>query len=66
MIEAARRARRLPLHAARRDHIEALRQFRNAQIDVLRQAEPIAEDQQERWFEGVVEPAQASSSRRRS
>ncbi len=40
-----------------RDHIEALRQFRNAQIDVLRQAELIDEDQQVRWFEEVVEPA---------
>ena len=38
--------------------IEALREFRNAQIDVLRQSEPISEPEQERWFDEVVAPAQ--------
>ena len=37
--------------------IEPLRRFRNAQIDVLRQAEPISEGAQERWFDEVVVPA---------
>jgi RimJ/RimL family protein N-acetyltransferase len=42
----------------RRSDIEALRVFRNEQIDVLRQAEPISAAQQERWFDDVVSPAQ--------
>ena len=42
----------------RREDIQALRRFRNEQIDVLRQAEVISEEQQERWFEERVVPAQ--------
>lgn len=42
----------------RRADVEVLRLFRNAQIDVLRQTEPISPDQQERWFDDVVAPAQ--------
>jgi RimJ/RimL family protein N-acetyltransferase len=42
----------------RRGDIEALRQFRNAQLDVLRQAEPISSAQQEHWYEHVVIPTQ--------
>jgi RimJ/RimL family protein N-acetyltransferase len=42
----------------RRVDIEPLRQFRNEQIDVLRQAEPISPEQQERWFEEAVVPTQ--------
>jgi SAM-dependent methyltransferase/RimJ/RimL family protein N-acetyltransferase len=44
----------------RRADIEALRTFRNAQIDVLRQAEPISPEQQRRWFDEQVRPAHAS------
>lgn len=43
----------------RRDDIQTLRVFRNEQMDVLRQAEPITAEQQERWFEEQVAPDQA-------
>ena len=43
----------------RREDIQALRVFRNEQIDVLRQAEPISPEQQERWFDDQVVPAQS-------
>ncbi len=42
----------------RRADIEALRRFRNAQVDVLRQAGPISSAQQERWYDSVVIAAQ--------
>lgn len=42
----------------RRTDIEALRQFRNAQLSVLRQHEPISAAQQERWYEEIVAPTQ--------
>lgn len=42
----------------RRADIQALRRFRNEQIDVLRQQEPISPPEQERWFDEVVVPAQ--------
>jgi RimJ/RimL family protein N-acetyltransferase len=42
----------------RSEDIQALREFRNAQIDVLRQAEPISPEQQEAWFEREVVPTQ--------
>jgi SAM-dependent methyltransferase/RimJ/RimL family protein N-acetyltransferase len=45
----------LPL---RRSDIQALRRFRNEQMDVLRQSETISPEQQERWFDEVVVPAQ--------
>jgi RimJ/RimL family protein N-acetyltransferase len=45
----------------RRGDIVPLRGFRNAQIDVLRQREPITPAQQERWFTDVVEPAHRAS-----
>jgi len=47
--------RYLPLREA---DIAALRRFRNEQIDVLRQPEPISPEQQQRWFDEVVAPAQ--------
>jgi len=47
----------LPL---RRADIQTLREFRNAQMEVLRQHEVISPEQQERWFEEVVVPAQRS------
>ena len=43
----------------RHEDIQALRAFRNEQIDVLRQAEPISEEQQERWYEEQVLPTQS-------
>jgi len=43
----------------RREDIQALRVFRNEQIDVLRQAEPISPEQQERWFDDQVIPSQS-------
>lgn len=49
------RYRYVPLRPA---DIEALRQFRNAQLDVLRQVEPISREQQQHWYEEVVVPAQ--------
>jgi RimJ/RimL family protein N-acetyltransferase len=42
----------------RREDIEALRRFRNEQIDVLRQSEPISAGQQQQWFDHVVVSAQ--------
>jgi 2-polyprenyl-3-methyl-5-hydroxy-6-metoxy-1,4-benzoquinol methylase/RimJ/RimL family protein N-acetyltransferase len=42
----------------RRSDIESLRLFRNAQLDVLRQTEPIAAGEQERWFDEMVTPSQ--------
>lgn len=44
--------------ALRREDIEPLRRFRNEQLDVLRQREPISVADQERWFEEIVAPAQ--------
>ncbi|MGH2912603.1 MAG: GNAT family N-acetyltransferase [Solirubrobacteraceae bacterium] len=41
----------------RRSDIEQLRLFRNAQLDVLRQSEPITAKDQERWFDEVVTPS---------
>jgi RimJ/RimL family protein N-acetyltransferase len=47
--------RYLPL---RREDIQALREFRNAQMDVLRQNELISPERQEAWFEREVVPTQ--------
>jgi RimJ/RimL family protein N-acetyltransferase len=41
----------------RRSDIEPLRRFRNEQIEVLRQVEPISTSGQQRWFDEVVAPA---------
>jgi RimJ/RimL family protein N-acetyltransferase len=45
----------------RREDIEPLRGFRNAQMVVLRQSEPISPEQQQRWFDEVVAPAQVAA-----
>jgi len=42
----------------RRSDIEPLRRFRNAQMDVLRQSGTISPEDQVRWFEETVVPAQ--------
>ena len=42
--------------------IQKLRDFRNAQIAVLRQKAPLSERDQEDWFETVVEPMHASAT----
>jgi len=44
----------------RREDIQRLREFRNAQIDVLRQSAPISQEQQEAWFEREVVPTQST------
>jgi hypothetical protein len=38
-------------------HIESIRQWRNAQMNVLRQSSPIGEDKQERYFDEVIWPS---------
>lgn len=38
------------------EHIETIRRWRNAQMDVLRQAEPITPEAQQRYFEQTVWP----------
>lgn len=42
-----------PIHA---DDREPIRQWRNAQVDVLRQTAPLAVEEQDRYFEQVVRP----------
>ena len=44
----------------RREDIETLRRFRNDQIEVLRQEQPIAAEEQERWFDQIVVPTHRS------
>jgi len=45
-----------PIHP---DHIEAIRQWRNQQLDVLRQSRPITREEQERYFATHVWPVTA-------
>lgn len=47
------RIRLRPIHA---DDREPIRQWRNAQLDVLRQAAPLTADDQTRYYEQVVRP----------
>ena len=47
------RYRLLPI---RPDDREAIRQWRNAQIDILRQAAPLTAEAQDRYFREVVTP----------
>lgn len=44
----------------RRADVQALRAWRNEQMDVLRQKAPLAEEDQERWFGELVEPTHRS------
>ena len=46
----------LAVRAIEPEHIEAIRRWRNAQIDVLRQPEPITPEAQQRYFEQMVWP----------
>ncbi|NLC72729.1 MAG: GNAT family N-acetyltransferase [Ruminococcaceae bacterium] len=46
----------LTLMPIQSDHIELIRQWRNAQIDVLRQSEPITEKQQVEYFNNHIWP----------
>src|SRR3954451_10076747 len=39
-----------------REDMEAIRRWRNAQLDVLRQPAPISSDEQERYYEDMVAP----------
>lgn len=47
---------KLSVRAVRPADIEAIRQWRNAQIDVLRQTEPISPEQQEAYFARHIWP----------
>ncbi len=44
--------------------IQTLRDWRNRQIDVLRQKHPLSEEDQERWFEEIVLPTHATEEPR--
>lgn len=46
----------LRLSAVQPDHIERIRKWRNAQMDVLRQSHPISAQDQKRYFEESVWP----------
>jgi RimJ/RimL family protein N-acetyltransferase len=48
----------------RHEDIQPLRGFRNAQIDVLRQKQPLTADDQERWYRDVVVPTHAAEAPR--
>ncbi|MCA9556496.1 MAG: hypothetical protein KC933_41110, partial [Myxococcales bacterium] len=48
--------RYLPLRA---EDVQAVREWRNAQIEVLRQRHPITPEAQERWFRDQVLPTHA-------
>jgi RimJ/RimL family protein N-acetyltransferase len=50
----------LAVSAVRSSHIEAIRQWRNAQLDVLRQSVPITADQQADYYARVIWPDKAS------
>jgi RimJ/RimL family protein N-acetyltransferase len=45
----------------RHEDLEPLRRFRNEQIDVLRQREPLTREDQERWWREVVVPTHAAA-----
>jgi RimJ/RimL family protein N-acetyltransferase len=47
-----------PIHA---EDMEAIRQWRNAQLDVLRQSQPITREEQERYFTTHVRKSMASA-----
>ena len=44
------------IEAVQPEHIEAIRQWRNAQLDILRQTSPLTAEQQERYFASDVWP----------
>lgn len=46
----------LAVRAVEPEHIETIRQWRNAQVDVLRQAEPITPEAQQSYFEQTIWP----------
>jgi RimJ/RimL family protein N-acetyltransferase len=56
MKHPVRRAGALSVRAVQLVDIEAIRQWRNAQIDVLRQSEPITPEQQEAYFATHIWP----------
>lgn len=56
MTRPVLRAGDLSVQAVQPAEIEAIRQWRNAQMDVLRQAEPISPEQQEAYFARHIWP----------
>ena len=46
----------LVLRAIRREDLEPIRRWRNVQLEVLRQAAPLSPDDQQRYWEQVLEP----------
>lgn len=61
MVRLERRANGYRFVGLRHANIQSLRRWRNQQIDVLRQKQPLSKEAQERWFRQVVQPAHASS-----
>lgn len=57
MPQARLETRSFAVSAVQPRHIEAIRRWRNAQLDVLRQAEPITEAQQQAYYASHVWPA---------
>jgi RimJ/RimL family protein N-acetyltransferase len=49
-------AGRLVLRAIRREDLEPIRGWRNAQLEVLRQAAPLSPDDQQRYWDTVLSP----------
>jgi 2-polyprenyl-3-methyl-5-hydroxy-6-metoxy-1,4-benzoquinol methylase/RimJ/RimL family protein N-acetyltransferase len=60
MTRLERRAHGYRFVGLRHADIQALRRWRNQQIDVLRQRQPLSEQDQERWYRHVVQPGHAS------
>jgi RimJ/RimL family protein N-acetyltransferase len=54
----------MSLTAVQPEHIESIRQWRNEQMDVLRQAHPISPDEQATYFERMIWPDMDSSTPR--
>ena len=50
------------LRAIEREHIETIRQWRNAQIEILRQSQPISIKEQETYFEDFIWPDKTSDA----
>ena len=56
------RNRLMSLTAVQPEHIESIRQWRNEQMDVLRQAHPISVDEQSTYFDRVIWPDMDSAT----
>lgn len=60
MTQLDRRVGEYRIGPLRRADVEAVRVWRNAQLDVLRQSSPLSVADQERWFREVVQPMHRS------